>query len=754
MNAAKSPRALRALRHPVFLTVGLLALGACAAYRNTLTAPFVLDDGGSITDNTTIHQLWPPWQALNPPRGGFTVSGRPLMNLTLAVNYAISGEAVWSYHLLNLVIHFLAACALFGLVRRTLALPSLRWRFGDAATSLAAAIAGLWLLHPLQTEAVTYVSQRTESLAGLFLLVAFYAFARSFDARQPLRWRWVAVAACLFGAGTKEILATAPLLLLLYDRTFVTGTFRRAWVERREFYVALTSIWLLLAVMVAGTGWDRGGTAGFDVGVSAWGYWCTQFDAIVQYVRLSFWPNPLIFDHGTFWMTFREALPFALLILPLLVASVVAIWRWPAVGFLGAWFFVILAPTSLVPGTIQMVVEHRMYLPLAAVITLIVTGCHAVFGRRSQIIWPVMAVAFGVVSYTRNEIYASDLTLWRDTAMKAPGNAMARYSLGIAYSERGQYAKAVDQGEAALSADVRGFYAAKAYMFHNKLGHDLVMLGRMDEAVTHYARALQLNPNYAVAHLNLARAFVRLGRYPEAIVHYDVAVQRHFGGAAAEMELSDALMHERRVEESITHLRAALHLMPRWAPGWNNLGYALLSTGEIDASIAAYREAVRLDPQYAAAFVGLGYALISSGRPGEAIAPCREAVRLQPRFADAHNTLGIALAQTHQSEAAVASFEQALRIDGTSADVHSNLGNVLSTLGRPDEAIAQYREAVRLDPEYAPAQRYLGEELRRAGRLSEAAEHLAAAARLESASNRGPQGSPRTSSDTEIRKDR
>ena len=721
----------RATRRAILLAVGLLAVAALAAYHNTFSAPFVLDDADAITENPTIRHLWPFFGAFSPPGAGATVSGRPVLNFSLAVNYAISGEAVWSYHALNLAIHFLAACTLFGVVRRTLGRPLLRPRFGDVQLPLAAAVAGIWLLHPLQTESVTYVSQRTESLAGLFCLLTMYGFIGAVSSPRPWPWRVLTVLACLGGVGTKEVAATAPLLVFLYDRTFVAGTFREAWRRRRWLHLSLAATWGPLALLVASTGWNRGGTAGFNVGVSPWAYWLTQFEAVARYLKQALWPHPLIFEYGTFWVGFWDAAPFALIVLPLAAVTMVALWRRPVAGFLGAWFFTILALTSVVPGTNQMIVEHRMYLPLAAVVALAVTGLHAVLGRRSLVLWPVLAVGLGWLTFVRNETYGSELALWRDTVAKVPRNARARYNLGIVYSERGQYAQAIEQGETALQLDDGGASAEQAPVIHNKLGYDLAELGRVPEAVAHYEQALRLKPDYALAHLNLARALARLDRYPEAIRHYEEALQLKVGGAAAEAELGDALMHEGRAEEAIAHCRAALRLTPTWAPGFNNLAYALLLTDRVDEAITAYREAARLDPRYAAAWVGLGYALIRAGRPAEAVAPCTEAVRLQPGFADAHNTLGIVFAQTGRTAEAIACFEQALRLDAGGADVHNNFGNALAAAGRAAEAIAQYREALRLNPDYAPAHRNLGEELRRAGRETEAAGHLAAAARLE-----------------------
>lgn len=800
MHAPPAPHP-SAARRSTLITVGLLAVAALAAYRNTFLAAFVLDDGGSIADNPTIRGSL--WRALFPPGAGVTASGRPVLNVTLALNHMISGDAVWSYHALNLVIHFLAACTLFGIVRRTLAgrgiscavlRPNNLFSVAPAkedlssvgsakedATPIAFCVALLWLLHPLQTEAVTYVIQRTESLMALFFLLTLYCFIRYADAAGPetgvvdvpadpspvvaalpgdlatavpgrpapavagfpgnatpsshlvstatgasrprdyrrtnrrvLAWALAAMMACLLAVGTKEVAATAPLLVFLYDRTFLAGSFREAWRRRRWLHLGLAATWVPLALLVASTGWTRGGTAGFNVGASASAYWCTQFAAITRYLRQSLWPHPQIFDYGTFWMGLRQAAPFAVVVLPALAGTLLALWRWPVIGFLGAWFFVILAPTSVVPGTIQMIVEHRMYLPLAAVLSLAVVGLYAVAGRRSLVAWPVLAVALGLLTAARNQTYRSDLALWRDTVAKVPENARARYSLGIAYSERGQYADAVIEGEAALRLDPTGNYANKAHLVQNKLGYDLSQLGRWPEAVAHYEAALRLDPSYGTAHRNLARALAQLGRYPEAIREYEAAVRLGHDDGPVEAELGAAFMHEGRINEAVGAWRAALRRMPRWAAGYNSLGYGLLLTGHVEESLAAYRTATRLDPHAVAAWVGLGYALVQAGRAAEAIAPCQCAAQLDPGFVDAQTTLGIAYAQSNDPEKAIPCFERALRLNPGAADVHNNLGNALAAVGRHSEALAEYRAALRLDPSYGPARRNLAAELQHA----------------------------------------
>ena len=163
---------------PWWMPVALVTL-CLVAYHNSFTGPFIFDDVRSIRDNPTIRHLWPIGQCLHPPhQHGLTVEGRPLINLSLAINYALGRQKVWGYHALNLAVHILAGLTLLGVVRRTLQQPRLLGCFGRAANGLALTIAILWAVHPLQTESVTYVIQRAESIMGLFYLLTLYCFIR------------------------------------------------------------------------------------------------------------------------------------------------------------------------------------------------------------------------------------------------------------------------------------------------------------------------------------------------------------------------------------------------------------------------------------------------------------------------------------------------------------------------------------------------------------------------------------------------
>jgi len=759
----------------------ILVLAALAAYHNTFGVPFVFDDLPAIGDNTTIRQLWPLWHAVVPPSGyGVTVSGRPILNLSLALNYAVSGLHVWSYHALNLLIHILSGLTLFGIVRRTLVLLGAKKQGArgentaisapvnfppapstllqrDEASVLAFTVALLWTLHPLQTEAVTYIIQRTESLMGLFFLLTFYCFIRAVQSPEPRRWPVLAVLACLLGVGTKEVIATAPVLVFLYDRTFVAGSFREAWRRRCWLHLALAATWLPLLGLVASTGWNRGGTAGFDVGISAWGYWFTQFEAVVRYLKQAAWPHPLIFEYGTFWAGPADAALYALVVVPLAAATLVALWRWPVWGFLGGWFFAILAPTSLVPGTIQMIVEHRMYLPLAALIAAAVVGLHGLLRRPPKHVanqgenpssrlkrqthlpphslipsvpWSLalllaLAFAFGLLTERRNAVYGSDLSLWQDTVNKKPGSAVAQSGLGSALYERG------DWGGALFHYTVSCGFNPKRPTIHYNIGLTLAQLHRPDRAMAQFAEVIRLNPSHNSAEYQLGLALILAGRPQEALAHFKRAAEIMPSMGEAQYEWGVALAKLGRPADAIPHYQEALRLSPGHADVECDLGVSLYQLNRLPEAVACFQRALRAKPDLADAHFNLGLALARMGRAAEAMAQYAEAAQLNPIRSEFQSSLGVALAQAGRVVEALGHLEDAVRLEPASAEARCNLGGALAKAGRLNEAVDQYQVALQLNPEYVEAECDLGVALYQLNRAPEAVAHLQRALRAK-----------------------
>jgi tetratricopeptide (TPR) repeat protein len=551
-------------------TTAVLALAALAAYGNSFRVPFLLDDQAAIVGNPSIRHLgrlaavvWPPD---NVPTGG-----RPLLNLSFALNYAWGGLAVGSYHGFNLIGHVLAAFALLGLVRQTLLRPGLRPRYGPAALPLSALIAGIWLLHPLQTEAVTYVCQRAESLMGLLYLLTLYFFARAASSPHPRRWLAASVLMAFAGMATKEGMVTAPLLVLLYDRAFVSASVRHALRHRRGYYVALATAWVFLGFLMVSSHLTAHRGVGFHAGVGSLAYARMETGAIVHYLRLALWPRPLVFDYGPdgWHLSLRQVLPRALLLLAGAAATVLAWRRLPAAGFLGVAFFLLLSPhSSFVPVAAQPVAESRMYLPLAAVVAAIVLALYAAGGRRSFLLLLAAAVGLGCATARRNQDYRSAVALWSDTVAKAPDSPRARTNLGIALAETpGRLAEAIAQYDEALRLQPRRAET------HNNLANALIQVpGRQSEALAHYAEAIRLQPNYAEAHFNFAGALCRMpGRLPDAIDQFEAGLRVEPTSAEANNRLGVAYAQMGRSDEATRHFEIALRLNPELSAARANL---------------------------------------------------------------------------------------------------------------------------------------------------------------------------------------
>jgi tetratricopeptide (TPR) repeat protein len=634
--------------------VALLLIGApVAVYWNSLQAPLVLDDLPVVTDNPSIRTLWPLTTPLSPPAGGLPVSSRPVVNLSFALNYAIGGESVTSYHAFNIVLHVLSALTLFGVLRRTFAQPVIPEKFRDAADALAVAVATLWAVHPLQTAAVTYISQRTELLASLCYLLTLYAFVRAVDFQgranrpdepglmprsdarlirriRPTLWAAVAVIACLAGMGSKETMASAPLIVLLYDRTFIAGSFAAAWRRRGRLHAALMATWLLLAWLVWHSA-SRGGTAGWGTTVSPAAYALTQGEAIMGYFARSVVPWPLVFDYGDYLtpVTWGAILDVAL-VGGLLVATLFALRRWPVAGFAGALFFAVLAPSSsVVPVATQTIADHRMYLPLAVVLVALVLGGYAWLGRRFWLVGAGAAVAFGGLTVQRNQSFASSVRLWQETVRQRPENIRARNNLAAALLE-------AHQTEAGL-AELR--------------------------------TALQLKPDQPDLLRNLAQAEFQAGQ----------------------------------VKEALTHIEQAQQIDPSSVPGWILLGEVRVRADLPELAVEAYTQARQMRPESIAASYGLGEALFLAGRNTEALTILAQLRQEAAGYRDLHLTYGAALLDAGKAEQALAEFDAALAQEPPTAKVLHLRALALLELGRRAEGAEAVRRTLEHTPEFPPA---------------------------------------------------
>ncbi len=532
---------------------GLIAAAGLAAYANTFEAPFVFD--GLPLEERLRALTWNPaeWFGTNPRTIGF---------FTFDLQYTLHGRWLPGFHAVNIAIHVVAALALFGAVLVTCRGRRIPAAIRRDAAGIALVAALFFELHPLQTQAVTYLYQRFESLMGMFFLLAVLCFAMAVrdEAAAGRRTGWFLAAwlAVILSIGSKEVGAAAPMVLLWYDRVFAATSWRDLWKRRWWFHLPF------LAVFAAGAVYLYAQREHYAAGgildpkkISPLTYALTQPEVIWRYLRLALWPRGLCLDWA--WppaTTPGRIVPPLLAILALLGFTGWSSVRLPPVGFLLGSFFLILAPTSSFAPIVDLAFEHRMYLPLAPLAVLVVLAGRAAllawarrFGIGSAtiraaagVLAATVAIALGVTTFLRNEVYRSGVTLWKDAAEKVPDNPRAYSSLGW---------------------------------------HVELETGDKLAAIRINRKALQLNPHEANAHRGLA-----------------------------------ILLYESNRAESLFHAREAVRI-ERTADNLNNLGILIAESDPAEAE-ACFREAIAMDDRLAATKLNLGKLLVMTGRRDEA----------------------------------------------------------------------------------------------------------------------------------------
>ncbi|MBN1900486.1 tetratricopeptide repeat protein [Candidatus Sumerlaeota bacterium] len=544
-------------------------LFACVliAYSTSFKGGFILDDLSAIRENRTIRRLYPLSIPLTPPKQT-SVSGRPLLNLSFALNYAISGLDVGSYHLFNLLIHAASALLVYGVIRR--ALRFFRNRFQTRADQIAFVSSLLWAVHPLQTESVAYIIQRAESLAGFFILGTLYCAVRSAETQKNIFWIMASVLSCALGILVKEVAAVAPLLVLSHDFLFSGDSWRGLARRRWMLYAGLFCSWAILPLVSFG---ERSGSAGFGAaGYGPIAYGITQIGVITHYLRLCFHPHPLVFDYA--WgvdENFGDVIFPGILLGGLLFLTLWFFIRRSPMGFPGAWFFLILAPTSSIfPIHTEVAAERRMYLPLAAVVVSVVLIFCRFFdllekrnpsfkthrSKAASMLAFLCVAILCVMTMERNTDYHDPEVLWKHVLEHQPQNSRAYLNLGIIYLEQGRKQDAIDIYEEALGCGIDTTEGARVHanlahllldqdqfekawehyekavvsdpegdVFMNYFGIDLGRRGRIREAETAFRKALEANPRNYSAHNNLGKILEILNKKQEARKHYEEALR-------------------------------------------------------------------------------------------------------------------------------------------------------------------------------------------------------------------------------------
>jgi protein O-mannosyl-transferase len=662
----------------------LLAAAIVIAFSRGLNTPFIFDDLNAIQNNPSIVRLWPLIGSvenpgpLNPPKD-WTTAGRPLVNLTLALNYHFGGLDPGGYHVCNLLIHLFSTLLLGSIVARTLRLQYFGGSFASASGPLAFLTALMWGVHPLLSETVVYTIQRTELLVGLFYLATLYCSLRYWTTTSiagSRSWLVLALLSSLAGMACKEVMVTAPVVVLLFERTFIAGSFRQALQRSWPLYTGLAFSWLLLV----GLNYDqpRASSAGFNLEITPVRWWCMQAKVLWLYLELVVWPWPLAIHYSPLPVdTIGDVWPWILATAIFIAATIIFIWARYSVGFVGAWVLLILAPTLVVPIISEVAAERRMYLPLAALMTLVVGGSYWLIEqaialtstavdnkasrRRAMYIVALATVFLVIVSILldihRLAAFQDPLLLWQATVDSQPDDSLA----------------------------------------HNNLASEFLASGRQQEAIQELRCALRLKPDYFLAHINLGNSLERLGSISEAVEQYQQAIQIRPTSAPAYINLGVALAKLGRTNDAIKSFEDAVKYAPENGPAHRNLGALLLATGKQHDAIAHLQAALRLEPdQSADIHQYLGEAFLAIGDSTDAIQHLQEALRVEPKVGEIHETLAIAMAKSGRLPEAIEQFEQAVLLDKDNAQDYKNLAIAYAQLDRINEAVVTAEKSLAL----------------------------------------------------------
>jgi len=719
------------------LFLALLIAVGFIIYANTLHSPFIFDDLPAIVRNHTIRMQ--ELSGRNIINGAIGYGrNRPISMLSFAFNYYFGQYNVVGYHLVNIFIHIITGILFFFFLKITLTISNQQRaatpKLGPfAVTSISFLSAFLWLVHPIQTQSVTYIIQRMNSMGAMFFILALLLYAkgrlRQHNAYQGLDtqalndrgkrhsgknyfWFIGSGLAGILALGSKESTAFLPFFIFLYEWYFFQDL-NKNWLKKQlKFAVAAAILCCVIAGLYLGLepiekiktlkDFAQGQ---FTMGERL----LTQTRVVIYYLSLIAYPNPsrLNLDYN-FPLSSSLIDPITTLLSLIVIIGLIFLGAYLAkrerlVSFCIFWFFGnLVIESSVIP--LAIIFEHRLYLPSMLVCLLIVNLIY----RHIRLKWlsVVIICAFAVLgsfwTFERNKVWRNEFTLYTDGVEKSPNKARSHTNLGVVLLMRNMDDDAIRHFREAIQLNPNYFLS-----YHN-LGFVLAGQGKTDQAIVYYRKALQINPNYPEAYNNLGTVLLEQGKVSEAIENFRKALQINPDLAEAHFHLGDALVDQGKTNEAIEHYLKSLQLQPDLAEAHNNWGFVLERQGKINEAIEHYLKALQINPDLAEAHFNLGDALANQGKTNEAIDHYRKSLQIKPDLAEAHDKLGFLLVKQGNIKEAVEHYHRSIEIKPDIAETHFNLGDAFLKQGNSELAIAQLQKALEINPDYAEAHNNLG----------------------------------------------
>ena len=606
----------------IIVIVGFLA------YSNTFHVPFVWDDRTAIVENPVIKNM----ENFFFNTKGYNYNPRRFIGyLSFSLNYFMGGLNVTGYHVVNLVVHIINALLVYTLIVLTFRTPRMKGSSLAPFSGWLALFAALFfVVHPLQTQAVTYIVQRLASLTAMWYLLSLCLYSGwrlvqdeegPSQGKKALLFYILSLVTIIMAMKTKEIAFTLPFMVVLYDFFF----FR----ERKPVWlvpVLLTLVIIPVSMFnlqkpVSEVLSDVSHMTRVQVQTSRWVYLMTQFTVIVTYIRLLFLPinQNLDYDYSLAQGFFSVPvfLSFVFL-LSLVFLGAYFFFRskrdntgggsgFRLISFGIFWFFITLSVESSIIPIVDPIFEHRIYLPSVGFIMALVTGVGMLMKsvnsrRRVQVAAGAVAVillALGGSTYARNRVWQNEIRLWQDVITKSPLKGRPHFNLGVAYTRE----------------------------------------GRTEDAIKKFLTAIQLNPDLVDARYNLGLAYARQGRTQDAVREYQTTIALDSDYFMAHNNLANTYLAQGRTEDAIREYKKAIEIDPGFANVHYNLGLAYTAQGRSEDAIKEFITAIKLDPNFYPPHFDLGVSYRMAGRFEEALREFQTAVNLNPNHRAARQNL-------------------------------------------------------------------------------------------------------------------
>ena len=612
----------QARRGWLWLQAAVLAAAVVLAYQPAWHAGFIWDDDVYVTHNrllTAPDGLNRIWFSRDSPSQYF-----PLVYTALRMERSAWGLTAGGYHWVNILLHAANALLLWALLRR-LRLP---------AAWLAAA---LFALHPVQVESVAWVTEQKNVLSLFFCLLTAWAWVE-FAEDKPGAWRLYVLALLLQALAllAKTTACTWPVALLLM-----------LWLQRKP--ISAQRIWQIIPFFAMGLlmglvsiWWERYHQyAVGDVFAIGWlGRLLIASHAVWFYLGKLFWPFGLSFSYARWQIAANDPLQYLWLAAAIIAA--VAIWRDGRSLKAAALFYVVMLAPML--GFIMQyafrysfVADHYQYIACIGPMALAAVALEKIlarFGQAKILIYAVLVVFLGFLTWRQCHNYADTETLWRATLATTPNSTMARNNLAQALLDKGQLDEAILLSREVLAAQPNDPVA------ENNLGFALLDKGQVEESISCFDRAIAARPNDPNPYYNRGRAWLKASRYENAITNFQTAVRLQPDFASAYCNLGYALLQSGRISDAISNYQQAIALEPDYALAHNDLGSILLRSGDTNQARSHFERAVSAAPDFVEARYNLAGLLLAAGQLDDALSQYEKVVQLRPRLAEAHLMLG------------------------------------------------------------------------------------------------------------------